>query len=142
MNRNELLVKVVFFLALLIFCGLFSNAAPSENKQYRVPQVKSTIKADGILNEDVWQKALVLELNYEVDPGENIKLIRVDGVTPTSATIADRSYPLTTHVYAVIREGARRKSSAVLLRDWLLTRAGQAVVERSGYLPVGGLSSG
>jgi phosphate transport system substrate-binding protein len=71
-----------------------------------------------------------------INPGESVKLIGVDGVTPTSGTIADHSYPLTTQVYAVIREGARRKSNAVLLRDWLLTSEGQAAVERSGYVPV------
>jgi phosphate transport system substrate-binding protein len=71
-----------------------------------------------------------------INPGENIKLIGVDGVSPTSATIADRSYPLTTQVYAVIREGTRRKSSVVQLRDWLLTSEGQTLVEKSGYVPV------
>jgi phosphate transport system substrate-binding protein len=71
-----------------------------------------------------------------INPGEKIKLIGVDGVLPTSETIADRSYPLTTEVYAVIREGAPRKSGAVELCDWLLTREGQTVVERSGYVPV------
>ena len=71
-----------------------------------------------------------------INPGERVKLIGVDGVTPTPETIANRSYPLTTEVYAVIREGAPRKSKAVPLRDWLLTPEGQAVVERSGYVPV------
>jgi phosphate transport system substrate-binding protein len=71
-----------------------------------------------------------------INPGENIKLIGVDGVAPTSATIAERSYPLTTHVYAVVREGTPAKSGAVRLRDWLLTKGGQAVVAESGYVPV------
>ncbi|MGD2084799.1 MAG: carbohydrate binding family 9 domain-containing protein [Candidatus Aminicenantes bacterium] len=40
---------------------------------HRVPAATSKVKIDGILNEKVWQEALVLELNYEVEPGENIK---------------------------------------------------------------------
>lgn len=38
-----------------------------------VPQVSQKVKVDGILNEPVWKEALVLGLNYEVEPGENIK---------------------------------------------------------------------
>jgi phosphate transport system substrate-binding protein len=71
-----------------------------------------------------------------INPGENIKLIGVDGVPPTSETIADRSYPLTTEVYAVIREGTPQTSSVVQLRDWLLAEEGQALVGKSGYVPV------
>jgi phosphate transport system substrate-binding protein len=70
-------------------------------------------------------------------PTEGVKLIGVDGVSPTSDNVADRSYPLTTEVYAVIREGMRDDHSAVLLRDWLLSAEGQAVVEGSGYVPAG-----
>ncbi|UCF77937.1 MAG: carbohydrate binding family 9 domain-containing protein [Candidatus Eiseniibacteriota bacterium] len=39
---------------------------------YRVPEVDSDIAVDGVLDEDLWQNALVLELDYEVRPGENI----------------------------------------------------------------------
>jgi phosphate transport system substrate-binding protein len=69
-------------------------------------------------------------------PTEGVKLIGVDGVEPTSNTIADRSYPYTTEVYAVIREDMDSEHPAVLLRDWLLSDEGQTVVEESGYVPV------
>jgi hypothetical protein len=39
---------------------------------HRVPRVTSQVRVDGELGEDVWRQALVLELNYEVRPGENI----------------------------------------------------------------------
>jgi phosphate transport system substrate-binding protein len=70
-------------------------------------------------------------------PTEGVKLIGVDGVSPTSENIAERSYPLTTEVYAVIRAGMPDGHGAVLLRDWLLSAEGQSVVEESGYVPVG-----
>ena len=73
---------------------------------------------------------------YFMFPHEFIKLIGVDGVLPTSANIADRSYPLTTEVYAVIREGMPPDSTAAMLRNWILTQAGQAVVAESGYVPI------
>lgn len=69
-------------------------------------------------------------------PTEYVKLIGINGVDPTSDNIADRTYPLTTEVYAVIREGMPLDSTAVLLRNWLLTEEGQATIEESGYVPI------
>ncbi len=40
---------------------------------HRVPAASSKIRVDARLDEAAWQKALVLELNYEFLPGENIK---------------------------------------------------------------------
>ena len=39
---------------------------------YIVPKTESGIKVDAVLDEEVWEEALVLELNYEVRPGENV----------------------------------------------------------------------
>jgi phosphate transport system substrate-binding protein len=69
-------------------------------------------------------------------PNEKVKRIGVDGIEPTSANIKDRSYPLTTEVYVALRGDTPPDSSAVLLRDWLLTPQGQSVVESSGYVPI------
>ncbi len=69
-------------------------------------------------------------------PDKNIKLLAVEGVKPTAATIGDRSYPLTSEVYAVIRQGMPADSTAVMLRDWLFTPEGQATIGKSGYVPL------
>jgi phosphate transport system substrate-binding protein len=69
-------------------------------------------------------------------PDENVKLLGVEGVVPTSETIASREYPLVTEVYAVVRADTAADSSAVMLRDWLLTDEGQETVEESGYVPI------
>jgi len=69
--RNRLIPMMLFFWVGFIFWGGAALDAAG-NKQYRVPRVESKIKADGVLDEEVWEKALVLELNYEVQPGENI----------------------------------------------------------------------
>jgi phosphate transport system substrate-binding protein len=71
-------------------------------------------------------------------PTPQVKLIAIDGVAPTSANIADRIYPLTTEVYAVVREDMPQDSTAVILRNWLLTNDGQAAVAESGYIPLTG----
>jgi phosphate transport system substrate-binding protein len=69
-------------------------------------------------------------------PDENVRMIAVERVEPTSETIASRSYPLTTRVYAVLREGTNPSSAAMALRNWLFTQEGQAAVEASGYVPL------
>ncbi len=71
-----------------------------------------------------------------IQPDIQIKLLGINGVIPTSATIRDESYPLIESVYAVVRADLPATSPAVRLRDWLLTPAGQAAVEASGYVPL------
>ena len=65
-----------------------------------------------------------------------VKMIGVDGVTPTSASISSRSYPLAAEVYVVTRKDAAAESPALHYRDWLLSADGQRVVKQSGYVPV------
>ena len=65
-----------------------------------------------------------------------VKMIGVDGVKPTSATIASRAYPLAAEVYVVTRKDAAAGSPALAYRDWLLSADGQRVVQQSGYVPV------
>lgn len=69
-------------------------------------------------------------------PDENIKLLGIASIHPTSETIASRAYPLVTEVYAVVRGDMPSDSAAVMLRDWFLTNAGQETVEQSGYVPI------
>lgn len=65
-----------------------------------------------------------------------LKMSAIDGVFPNAATIADGSYPLTTEVYAVVRDDMPQDSHAIWLRDWLFTAQGQAVIATSGYVPI------
>jgi hypothetical protein len=39
---------------------------------YRVPRVDGPVKIDGVLDDAAWKKALVLDVNTEVEPGENV----------------------------------------------------------------------
>jgi len=69
-------------------------------------------------------------------PHERIKMIAIDGVPPTSTNIADRSYPLTTEVFAVIRSDTSEQSMARLFLNWLLTDEGKEAIAASGYVPI------
>jgi ABC-type phosphate transport system substrate-binding protein len=64
---------------------------------------------------------------------ENIKVLRIEGIAPSPQTYLDRSYPLTTAYYAVIRADEPKDSPARRLRDFLLTDTGQAIIEMAGY---------
>ena len=68
-------------------------------------------------------------------PDENVRLLGVDGVLPNSENIENREYPLTTEVFAVIRQEMPSDHSAFQLRDWLLTEEGQQAIAGSGYVP-------
>ena len=67
-------------------------------------------------------------------PNEKVKLLAVDGIKPDHETIQTRQYPFTTEVYAVVRADSPPRSVAVRLRDWLLSAAGQEMIEKSGYV--------
>jgi phosphate transport system substrate-binding protein len=69
-------------------------------------------------------------------PHERIKMIAIDGVPPTSTNIPDRSYPLTTEVYVVIRSDTSQQSMVRMLLEWLLTSGGMEAITASGYVPI------
>lgn len=78
-------------------------------------------------------------MNMIYIPGNNIETIGIDMVEPTRFTIQDKSYPLTTEVYAVIRTDEKDNSIPRQLRDWLLSTIGQYTVYSSGYVPIDSL---
>ncbi|MBN1350039.1 carbohydrate binding family 9 domain-containing protein [candidate division KSB1 bacterium] len=50
----------------------FNQGSGTTENPYIVPMTDSEIAVDAILDEAAWQRALVLELKYEVRPGENV----------------------------------------------------------------------
>ena len=83
--------------------------------------------------------AIGFSVYYYIDqmyskPG--LRLLAVDGVTPSNQTIADQSYPLCNEFYAAIRQDAAADSPERKIYDWLSTDAGHACIERSGYVAV------
>ena len=67
---------------------------------------------------------------------DDVEFIGVNGVEPTSSTIRDRAYPLTTEVYAVVRKDLSPEDTAMRLRDWLLSSDGRNTIYSSGYIPI------
>ena len=67
-------------LAFVIFPPLVSGQETASNNHgsgtaedpYLVPRTEAEISIDAVLDEEAWKKALILELKYEVRPGENV----------------------------------------------------------------------
>ena len=62
----------------------------------------------------------------------DIKLLAVDGVSPTISNIKNGSYPIVAPLYAVTYEGNDNENVQKLL-DWVLSSEGQSIIEQTGY---------
>lgn len=85
--------------------------------------------------------AIGFSVYYYVDqmysqPG--LRLLAVDGVTPSNETLADESYPLCNEFYAVVRASAAADSPERRIYDWLSTGEGLACIQKAGYVAVKG----
>jgi len=67
---------------------------------------------------------------------EGSRLLAVDGVSPTSDTIRDGTYPLVDGYYAVLRKDRAEDSAPRQLLNFLLSEQGQQVAESMGYVPL------
>lgn len=65
---------------------------------------------------------------------EDIKVLKINGVSPENENLINNSYPFTTSYYAVITDGSDGKSREI--RDYLLTDEGQEIIKLAGYCPV------
>ena len=95
---------------------------------------------DSIADYNNSANAIGFSVYYYIDqmyskPG--LRLLAVDGVTPSNDTLADDSYPLCNDFYAVIHPDAAADSPERILYDWLDTDAGQNCIKKSGYVAVG-----
>ena len=61
-----------------------------------------------------------------------IKLLKVNGIAPTPATIRSGEYPITVDLFAVT--AGTQNPSAQPFIDWILSAEGQELVEKTGYV--------
>ena len=83
--------------------------------------------------------AIGFSVYYYIDqmyskPG--LRLLAVDGVTPSTEPIADQSYPLCNEFYAAILQDSAADSPERRIYEWLSTDAGRSCIEHSGYVSV------
>jgi phosphate transport system substrate-binding protein len=67
---------------------------------------------------------------------DNIKILKINSVTPSQANIISKSYPLTVSYYGAVRAGDGKNSAGRKFLDWLLSGQGQASIAQAGYVPL------
>ncbi len=125
------------------------NSASQELMQKLVMKDRAMIEAPDLLVETLMSSAL-LAIHKDVHgigysfyyyqefmaPRGRTKGCAVGNIVPTSETIRARRYPFVTEVYVVVRPDLPPEHPARRLRDWLLSPAGQRMVEETGYVAV------
>jgi phosphate transport system substrate-binding protein len=74
----------------------------------------------------------------DMQMAKGLKIIAIDGVTPSDETIASKAYPFLNPYFTVISAKEPADSPARILYKWLQSPEGQALIKREGYVPVAG----
>ena len=67
---------------------------------------------------------------------DTVKLIAIDGVLPSPASISDESYPYGTYYYAVLRKDTPVDDPARQVLAWMLGDEAQQLASRQNYVPL------
>jgi len=72
-SKLKVFPVLLFLILYFPLFGLDEKGKPgSQENPYSVPKAASSVKIDGVLDEEAWVHARVLELNYEISPRENV----------------------------------------------------------------------
>lgn len=64
----------------------------------------------------------------------DVKLLKINGIAPTSTTISDSTYPIHTNYYSVFRSDEAKDSDVRKIVEYLLAAEGQELIEAAGYV--------
>ena len=74
---------------------------------------------------------------YHIDnlyKGENIKILKINGVSPDEVNLKSGLYPITALYYGIIRGGEENSPGGKFL-DWMISKEGQQCIRQAGYIP-------
>ena len=66
---------------------------------------------------------------------DSVKMLSLNGISPTKENIKNRSYPVVTEFYAIYRADNTNENVPRLI-EWILSEEGQSLIEESGYTAV------
>lgn len=72
----------------------------------------------------------------DMQMASGLKILQVDGIAPEPTSLRDESYPFLNGYYACIARDAARDAPQRILYNWLISDAGQRLLELEGYVPV------
>jgi phosphate transport system substrate-binding protein len=82
------------------------------------------------------QASIGYTYKYYIDTlykNENIKVLKVNGVSPENENLKNKTYPFTTNYYGVIRKEDEQNTAGNFLK-WMLSSEGQKCIEQAGYI--------
>ena len=118
----------------LVMKGLTPMEAPIEQV---VAEMGMLI--DAVANYENHAPALGYSYYYFVTDmwgNDQVKLMKIDGIYPDPDTISQKTYPMTTAYYAVMRSDSPKDSPERQVVQWILSEEGQKLMEASGYVKV------
>ena len=71
----------------------------------------------------------------DMEMAKGLKVLSIDGVSPSAATIQSGSYPFLNPYFVAIDKDTPQDSPTRILYDWVLGSEGQKLVEELGYVP-------
>lgn len=114
-----------------------------KGKKMMPPETVEVIAGMGALIETVAeyqnnQSSIGYTYKYYIDTlykNDNIKILKVEGVSPENENLRGFSYPFTTTYNAVIRKEDKDKTGGRFV-EWMLSEEGQNCIEQAGYIPL------
>ncbi len=70
----------------------------------------------------------------EMVKNNEIKLLKINGISPSSQTIRSGEYPFTDDFYAIRTDTLNENVEKLI--EWILSPQGQYLVEKTGYIPI------
>jgi phosphate transport system substrate-binding protein len=62
--------------------------------------------------------------------------LSIEGIYPSKKTIQDGSYPFSDSFYAVFIDTDDKNENIELFIEWMLSNQGQALISKTGYIPI------
>ena len=124
----------------LVMKGLKLMDAPKENLVETMFEIVNLVSnyqnGKNAIGYSYYYYATTMFQTIDKEIASNVRMLGVNGVKPTNATIKDGSYPFQTAYYIVINKADDENSPARILANQLLSARGQKVAEDAGYVPV------
>lgn len=119
-----------------------------EGKELMEPKTEDRIAGMGGIIKEVaayrnYKNAIGFSFRYyatQMDTDDSLKLLALNGVSPTKETIRDGSYPISSNFYAVTASPIGEPSpyetdeNIRAFIDWMLSEQGQWIIEETGYV--------
>ena len=74
--------------------------------------------------------------NMESDKLQNTKILKVNDIEASNATIKSGQYPFTNDFYVVIPKNLPQNDPARILYNWIVSEQGKELVERENYVAI------